>query len=207
MGKKSACFDVLGTCFVFDGAIEAIDARFGSALRAQGISAKSLFFSWFFATQRDFTYCSIAGAYTPIAQIFKATLKRAVQVLDLPPDTVSDADVEVVMNAVKALQPRPGLKKLYDGLRDAGWDVYAVTNGGRETSKKYYDDAGIQLDHDHLLSCDDIQKAKPDAKVYETSTKHVTERGGDPDERWFIAAHSWVCDSFSLRPDMYLEAP
>lgn len=197
--SKTVCFDVLGTCFTFDGAIAAIDARLGSKLSAHGVSAKALFFSWFFAVQRDFTYCSIAGAYTPIGSIFGATFKRAVQVLDVPADAVTDDDVQHVMAAVKSLAPRPGLKKLYDGLRENGWDVYAVTNGGRETTAAYYENADIELDAKHLLSCDDIKKAKPDVAVYETSTKHVTEQGGDPEKRWFVAAHSWVSHFFLPR--------
>ncbi|KAF2765518.1 HAD-like protein [Teratosphaeria nubilosa] len=98
------------------------------------------------------------------------------------------------MAEITKLPPRPGLKGCYDGLRDAGCDVYAVTNGGRETSLKYYELAGIELDSEHLLSCDDIRKAKPDVAVYETAHRHLTARGlgaeGDG-ERWFVAVHAW----------------
>lgn len=191
---KSASFDVLGTCFSFDGAIKAIKARLGPKLDTAGIDAKTLCFSWFFAAQRDFTYTSMVGSYTPIAQILKHTFKRACAVSDLPLDQVADEDVGAIMEEMKRLQPRPGLKKCYDGLRDAGWDVYAVTNGGKVTSLKYYELAGIELDGEHLLSCDDIQVAKPDPRVYENTHLHLTAQGlGDKQdgERWFVAAHAW----------------
>lgn len=75
---KSVCFDVLGTCFGFEAAIEAIEARLGDRLRAIGVDPKTLFFSWFYAAQRDFTYTTVIGQYTPIAQVLKSTFRRYV---------------------------------------------------------------------------------------------------------------------------------
>ena len=52
---RSASFDVLGTCFHFGPLIQLIDA----VLRRQPnhtIDATTLFHSWFYAAQRDFTY-------------------------------------------------------------------------------------------------------------------------------------------------------
>ncbi|EMC95034.1 hypothetical protein BAUCODRAFT_72385 [Baudoinia panamericana UAMH 10762] len=189
---QSACFDVLGTCFGFDKAIDTITERLGPKLKAINVDPKTLFFSWFYAAQRDFTYTSICSSYTPIAQILKHTFKRACLIVDLPAEQVSDDDVAAVMEQITKLPPREGLKECFDGLRSAGWDVYAVTNGGKQTSLKYYELANIGLDPDHLLSCDDIKVAKPDVKVYETANKYLTSRGvGSEGDRWFVAAHAW----------------
>ena len=135
----------------------------------------------------------MSGSYVPIAQVLKSTFRRACAVVDLPLDAITDEDVDEVMKAFKAMGPRDGLKKCFDGLREAGWDVYGVTNGGSETSLAYYHNAGIELDEQHLLSCDAIKIAKPDVRVYENADRHLTERGlakGDA-ERWFVAAHAW----------------
>jgi 2-haloacid dehalogenase len=191
---KSVCFDVLGTCFTFDSAIAAIDTRLGPRLRSIGVDPKTLFFSWFYAAQRDFTYTSMVGSYTPIAQVLKQTLRRACAIVDLPKDQLlTDEDVAAVMKAVTSLEPRPGLKKCFDGLREAGWDVHGVTNGGKETSLNYYKLADIDLDAEHLLSCDDLKVAKPDIKVYENANAHLDSRGlgNGEGERWFVAAHAW----------------
>jgi 2-haloacid dehalogenase len=196
---KSASFDVIGTCFAFHAPITTIQSRLGPKLQTLGIDPKTLFFSWFYAAQRDFTYVSMTGSYVPIAQVLKSTFRRACAVVDLAMDAVSDEDVEEVMKAFKAMGPRDGLKKCFDGLREAGWDVYGVTNGGTETSLNYFHKAGIELDEQHLLSCDAIQIAKPDVRVYENAQRHLnetikhTEKGlgmGDG-ARWFIAAHAW----------------
>jgi 2-haloacid dehalogenase len=190
---KSASFDVIGTCFGFSAPISTIQARLGPKLTTAAVDPKTLFFSWFYAAQRDFTYVSMTGSYVPIAQILKSTFRRACAVVDLPLDAISDEDVDEVMKAFKAMGPRDGLKVCFDGLREAGWDVYGVTNGGSETSLAYYHNAGIELDGDHLLSCDSIKIAKPDVRVYENADRHLTERrlGKGEGERWFVAAHAW----------------
>jgi len=190
---KSASFDVIGTCFEFSAPIQAIETRLGPKLKAIAVDPKTLFFSWFYAAQRDFTYVSMAGAYVPIAQVLKSTFRRACAVVDLPMDAVTDEDVGEVMKAFKAMGPREGLKRCVDGLRESGWDVYGVTNGGLETSLAYFHSAGIALDAEHLISCDTIQIAKPDVRVYENANQHLTKMGleeGDG-ERWFVAAHAW----------------
>ena len=70
----SVCFDVIGTCFGFDAAIDAIASAFGPQLAAAHVDAKTFFFSWFYAAQRDFTYASLADAYAPIATILRLSL-------------------------------------------------------------------------------------------------------------------------------------
>ncbi|RMZ70048.1 2-haloalkanoic acid dehalogenase [Pyrenophora seminiperda CCB06] len=190
---KSASFDVIGTCFEFSAPIQAIETHLGSKLKNIAVDPKTLFFSWFYAAQRDFTYVSMNGAYVPIAQVLKSTFRRACAVVDLPMNVITDEDVGEVMKAFKSMGPREGLKRCIDGLRGVRWDVYGVTNGGSETSLGYYHSAGIDLDEEHLVSCDAIQVAKPDVRVYENANKHLTSMGlkEEDGQRWFVAAHAW----------------
>lgn len=78
--------------------------------------------------------------------------------------------------------------------------MYAVTNGGKEGSLKYFELAGVQLDGEHLLSCDELKVAKPDVRVYENANSWLESRGCEKvrsvegkevGQRWFVAAHSW----------------
>lgn len=196
---KSAAFDVLGTCFHFGPVIDRIDAILHRDPTINTtIDATSLFHSWFYAAQRDFTYVSVVGAYTPIAQILKATFRRACAIVDFPDAerNITDADLDALMAELRKLPPRDGLAQCFDALRRAGWDLYAVTNGALEGSLKYFELAGIELDKDHLLSCDDLQVAKPDLKVYANANAWLDRRGceatsGGTGQRWFVAAHSW----------------
>lgn len=190
---KSASFDVLGTCFHFQPSISLIDKIIHRSQPKTTIDAASLFASWFYAAQRDFTYLSMCGSYTPIAHVLRCTFRRALAIVDFPaPDAnITEQDLDALMAEIKRLPPRDGLQACFDGLRDAGWDVYAVTNGAKAASLKYYELAGIRLDGDHLLSCDDIRVAKPDVRVYENAGAWLQSRGCESHERWFVAAHSW----------------
>lgn len=124
--------------------------------------------------------------------MLSSTFRRACAIVDLDVSKISDENVNEVMKAFKGMGPREGLKECFDGLRDAGWDVYGVTNGSSSVSLAYYHNANIELDEEHLLSCDAIKIAKPDPKVYEVAQEHLTARGvGDEGKRWFVAAHAW----------------
>lgn len=195
---KSICFDVLGTCFGFDAVIAIIDRQLGLKFKAVQVDSKSFFFSWFYAAQRDFTYNSMVDNYVPIAQILMKTFRRACLIVDLPASDVKDEDISAVMESIKALTARPGLKLCYDSLREDGWDVYGVTNGAEETSLNYYRRADIDLGSDHMLSCDELKKAKPDYNVYQKATEVVAAAGCTGQQRWFVAAHSWVSRAHSL---------
>jgi 2-haloacid dehalogenase len=195
---KSASFDVLGTCFSFDAAITTIQARLGPSLAAASVDAKSLFFSWFYAAQRDFTYASLLDHYTPLARILELSFRRACAVVDIPAGAaVRDADVAAVMAAMRGgLRPRDGLRECWEGLRADGWDVLGVTNGAVEASRKLFEEgAGVVLGEGDLVSCDALRVAKPDARVYAHAHRCLTERAGGGEEgggeRWFVAAHAW----------------
>lgn len=188
---KSASFDVLGTCFHFQPIIDLIGTRFKQHLGT--IDPCTLFHLWFYSAQRDFTYLSLSSSYTPIAQVLRHTFRRTCAVVDFPdPEkNITDDDIQALMQEVLKLPARPGLKKCFDGLREAGWDVYGVTNGGKQASLKYYHLADIALDDNHLISCDDIKAAKPDMRVYENAKKFLAQADCEPEKRWFVAAHEW----------------
>jgi 2-haloacid dehalogenase len=199
MGSKSpvkqVCFDVIGTCFHFDTPIEVLEKHLSESLKQKNITAEALFFSLFYAAQRDFTYLSMVGNYTPIGQVIKSTVKRAALIcgLDSPLLAADSTELEdAVLAAFKKMPARPGLKKLFDGLQASGWECVAVTNGAMTTTLGYFKDADIDIDERHCLSCDDIKVAKPALEVYETATEHLAKLADSAQsQKWFVAAHSW----------------
>lgn len=192
---KSASFDVLGTCFHFAPVIHLIDTILHHSNPTTPIDATTLFHSWFYAAQRDFTYLSLCNRYTPIARVLRGTFRRACSIVGFPEvqTNITDEDLDGIMREIRQLPAYEGLRECFAGLREAGWDVFAVTNGGAETSLKYFELAGVPLDGDHLVSCDEIEGgvAKPDSRVYERMNTVLESRGCEKSERWFVAAHAW----------------
>ena len=77
-----------------------------------------------------------------------------------------------------------------------------ITNGARETTQGYVDQAGLGAYVDAVQSCDQVGKSKPFADVYTTALELCDKverkaqslggmKGKDESERWFVAAHMW----------------
>lgn len=145
--------DMFGTLFGLDACIDALVSLFPDQLKNDtalpSIVPELVIMDWFHATQRDFTYSSVSGAYVPIAQVFKGTLPRVLlqagilpglyeggkpltkagSYLDNTPaeqamqDPFDPSVTETMMGALKKLRPRPGM-------------VEALTNVYRDRDSK-----------------------------------------------------------------------
>ncbi|GAA6025953.1 hypothetical protein JCM11491_005174 [Sporobolomyces phaffii] len=163
--RVPVCFDVLGTCFTFDRATQALLSVFPDLDEER---ADSIIQDWFHSAQRDFTYLSINGDYQPIAKVLKHSLPRIYLMHHLvdplhtstttsshrPDDDVVvdvDADlVDPVLAALPTLSPRPSLapcsrlllldRSSSESSKSSStrFRLVAVTNGGLESTKNYF---------------------------------------------------------------------
>ncbi|KLU82468.1 hypothetical protein MAPG_01540 [Magnaporthiopsis poae ATCC 64411] len=74
--RKHVVFDVVGTCVSYDGIFEALDARLGDKLRAEGIKPKLLGYAWLEAAEREYTYLSISNRYRRFDDVFRSLFYR-----------------------------------------------------------------------------------------------------------------------------------
>ncbi|GAA5902720.1 uncharacterized protein JCM6883_007218 [Sporobolomyces salmoneus] len=202
------CFDVLGTCFSFEAATKALLNVFP---KLEGNRADSIIQDWFHSAQRDFTYLSMNDCYKPIAQVLKSTLPRIYLMNSLVPSSpasngsssIDSNLLDPIMAAIPKMGPRPGLQSCTRLLHDSSIDfnLLAVTNGGLETTKGYFynafsEEGGKEMVEKEFgwsfLSCDEIQCAKPDQKVYENVWKRLkSDHGIEKRQGWFVASHTW----------------
>ncbi|GAA6004203.1 hypothetical protein JCM10207_002480 [Rhodosporidiobolus poonsookiae] len=209
-------FDVLGTCFSFAPAVEALVAAFPER-KLEREHARAVVEDWFHSSQRDFTYLSMNGSYTPIAALLRANLPRTLYMSSLlappsfPSAALSAADEErvaPVLGALGRLDPRPGLREAsallfaLSAAKDEGGPVFkplAATNGGLESTRKLF---ALALGEEEAsrwgyFSCDEAQVAKPDRRVYEAVWRRAAEVGASGAEEgkerrgWFVASHVW----------------
>ncbi|MEF8785498.1 MAG: haloacid dehalogenase type II [Haloarculaceae archaeon] len=78
---------------------------------------------------------------------------------------------------------REGMKR----LREAGYDLYVVSNGNPEMLDSMVDHAEIGGLLEDTISADEVETFKPDAKIY----RHAAARTGTPIEEMAHAAALW----------------
>ncbi|GAA97024.1 uncharacterized protein L969DRAFT_96911 [Mixia osmundae IAM 14324] len=192
-------FDVFGTCFGFDNVIDEIHKSYAQDLERADTNAQAVFLSWFYQTQRDFTYLSLSDTYTPIAQVFAAVLPRVLRQAMPHLSKIDESRPKLITDQLKSLQPRPGLLESIKNLEEAGLDVYAFTNGAAASTKALFSQAYAQssgmdtafLSHleARIISCDQVKAAKPDRKAYDLAKERtITD---NVEHAWFVAAHQW----------------
>ncbi|GAA6053933.1 hypothetical protein JCM3770_004629 [Rhodotorula araucariae] len=191
-------FDVLGTCFSFAACRRALVAAFPTLSPGH---AQSVIDDWFHAGQRDFTYLSMNGSYTPIAQVLRTTLPRILVMHGLvppPPSPLTEAPppslTDPILSSIPELPPRPSLAGASALLlAHGGFRLLAATNGALATTRGLFVRAlGADVaDRWEYFSCDEGRVAKPAPEVYRDVWKRLGVQEGDEKRGWFVASHTW----------------
>ncbi|RDW75946.1 HAD-like protein [Coleophoma crateriformis] len=186
--KKHVVFDVVGTCVSYDNWIQAIDDRLGDKLRAEGIKPKLLGFAWMEASEREYTYLSMSGAYKPFWDCFQALFYRMLWMagIEEPRKFATDEDAAYICGEYKKLKARPGIAECFDKLRAAGYTVWALTAGDKTRVLGYFSANGISMPEENFVTCDTLGIGKPAPGTYAQTLKQF-----NGEEAWFAAAHSW----------------
>ncbi|BGP18095.1 hypothetical protein JCM10213_004755 [Rhodosporidiobolus nylandii] len=199
-------FDVLGTCFSFSAARDALVKVFPHLSQDH---AQAVIDDWFHSSQRDFTYLSMNSAYTPIAKVLKANLPRNLLMANLVPSSAAEPGassfdwssvVDPITSTIPSMAPRPGLAEATELLLSSNFRLLAATNGGLDTTKGLYEKAlGKETAQKwEYFSCDEDKAAKPAPTVYRDVWKRFgIEEDAKDKLGWFVASHTW--DLFAAR--------
>lgn len=185
-------FDVVGTLVGYESMFHATDQRVGEKLRAEGIKPLLLCQMWLETAEREYTYLSMSGKYVGFAQIVEAIFFRMLFKAGIaePRQFATSDDVQFIMDhGYKKLEMRSGARECIEKLRNAGFQVWALTAADRMSCAAYFEQAGIEFPLENLLSCDQSSIGKPDPSSYEPLLKKLNSA---PKPRpWFAAAHMW----------------
>lgn len=180
----------------YDNGAEALQARLGPKLAKYGIPSKLLFYSWVCSTERDYSYLSQIKQYKTFFSILSNTLTRVLFQAGVPVEALDDfftaEDVDYIMNEYKELKARPGLAEMMRTLRNGGFEVWCCSDANVDRVKGYFDNAGVEMPLDHILSADMVNAGKPEAAVY----KFAREKAGSdqPGEvSVFAGKYSFPC--------------
>ncbi|PWN48069.1 haloacid dehalogenase [Violaceomyces palustris] len=188
----SCVFDVVGTCFDYAAGAEALQERLGDKLAPYGVPSKLLFYAWVTSTERDYSYLSQIKAYKPFAEIMKHTLNRVLFQAGIEdPDSIAGPeDAAYIIKGYHSLRPRPGMDKMMEKLRSAGFDVWCCTDADTRRVKGYFDKAGVEMPLSKISSGDECKAGKPEKAIYDMALERIgAKSGGKPSI--FVAAHAW----------------
>jgi FMN phosphatase YigB (HAD superfamily) len=86
----------------------------------------------------------------------------------------TDDDMEYITSQYLKLKPRPGLAEMMQTLRDGGFEVWCCSDANIERVKGYFDNAGVPMPLENILSADMVKAGKPEPAVY----KFAREKAG-----------------------------
>ncbi|KAH0103401.1 2-haloalkanoic acid dehalogenase, partial [Aureobasidium melanogenum] len=165
-----------------------IEKVLGPRLLANNITPKIFGFAWLESSEREFTYLSISSRYKPYKQVFSSMFYRMLWMSGIaePRSFATDAERDEMVASYSTLVLRPGVQETFDLLRQAGFEVWALSTGDEERVLGYFKKAGVEFPKSNFRSCDAKGVAKPALDAY----RPLFESFGD-DEKWFAAAHYW----------------
>lgn len=189
--NKNVVFDVVGTLVSYNRISQAIDTRLGPKLRGHGIQPSFLTYTWVEVAEREYTYLSVSGAYTPYAMILEKLFPRMLVMAGIsdPATFSTPEDLAYIMGEYASLELRPGALECVQKLRDAGFTVWALTAGDLTRVGAYLRTAGVNMPAENLVSCDTSGIGKPDPRAYQPLLEKLVRAGGG--KPWFAAAHMW----------------
>jgi 2-haloacid dehalogenase len=110
--------------------------------------------------------------------IMSHTLKRLLFQAGIPEgdldDFFTDDDMKYITSEYLKLKPRPGLGEMMQTLRDGGFEVWCCSDANVERVKGYFDNAGVPMPIENILSADMVKAGKPEPEVY----KFAREKAG-----------------------------
>lgn len=157
---------MLGTLFAFDAVVDTLHDNLKLSSKDE---CHRLFQTWLWSSLRDYFASSHNGPYIQLMKVLKYSLQRTLtaQRYDI---TVDEDTLTQIMASFKRLEPMPTACEAIALLQKEGdWNIWAITNGGKEATKELLKRAGI-LDAfgggANIQSCDDLLLSKPHPKVY-----------------------------------------
>jgi 2-haloacid dehalogenase len=102
-----------------------------------------------------------------------------------------DAAIEHIIGGFAELQCHPDVVDGVRALSEMGLRLVTLTNGATSVAQRLLGDAGIADRFDRMLSVQQAQAWKPDARAYRYA---LEECGVEPAEAMLVAAHPWDTD-------------
>ncbi|KAI8381528.1 HAD-like domain-containing protein [Radiomyces spectabilis] len=178
-----------GTLYTFDKVIDRLHKTFKNHLTTRA-EAEAFFYSWHWAALRDYFGTSHAGRYCPLIKMLRNSLRRALLVRGyrMP----KEFEENYIMASFKELEPVSTAVESLELLKENGWDIWILTNGGYQNTLDLLQKSQLtSYIGDNVLSCDDLNISKPHPKVYSELMRMAVHRTQRIENFYMVATHAW----------------
>lgn len=127
--------------------------------------------------------CNFLG-YMSHHEINRAALKYVFGKFDVK---ASDEELDEIAQVYYEMEPFEDVREGMERLRDAGYDLYVLSNGDHDVLDAMVSNAGIGDLLDGLISADEIRIYKPHVRLY----KYTAQQTGTPPDNIVHASALW----------------
>ncbi|CAM0139905.1 hypothetical protein VKS41_007250 [Umbelopsis sp. WA50703] len=187
----TVAFDILGTLFAFDTVVDALEKH---ATFPSKVAAHHFFQTWMWSSLRDYFASSHNGPYIKLMVILRSGLPRTLKTQGYNGD-IDEQTANAIMEAFTRLEPMPTACEAIKLLQEQGtWNIWAITNGGREATKELLRRAGLLEAFgggNNIQSCDDMLLSKPHPRVYTEFMRTIVRQTKRIENFYMVATHAW----------------
>ncbi|TDQ32555.1 haloacid dehalogenase type II [Zeaxanthinibacter enoshimensis] len=128
---------------------------------------------------------SLSGPYRDFGEIGKHTLEMTFQNLG---KDLHREEADQLLGHISALPPHPEVPAALKKLKESGYRMVTLTNGGLRTHKQQMQHARLEEYFDVFYSVEAVKKFKPHPETYNYV---LQSEGYKPSETMLVAAHAW----------------
>ena len=136
---------------------------------------------------RSIEYTLVSNHIDAYQTFYEMNRDALAYALDAHSVDITETKREEILSVYHELDVFPDVREGMARLRDAGYDLYVVSNGNPEMLDSMVSHADIGELLEDTISADEVETFKPDAELY----RHAAARTGTPIEEMAHAAALW----------------
>ncbi len=182
--------------------LNALNPHFERIFGDAGVKQK-----WFGQVLQSAMVTTMTGIYTDFGSVGRHALKVTAMRQGVE---LSDEELSQIVGGMLTLPPHPEVPDSLARLQNAGLRLAALTNSATKAVHAQLTNAGIIDYFDQVYSVEEVQRFKPDPKVYQMAASKLNI---DLSNMLMVAAHDWdvtgairagCAGAFIARPGMVL---
>ncbi|MEX0607277.1 MAG: haloacid dehalogenase type II [Halofilum sp. (in: g-proteobacteria)] len=176
---KVIVFDVNETLLDMSALDPHFERLFGNAWTRQ---------AWFQQLKELWLVGLVIDQFTPFGELAGAALRMTAEMKGI---SLTAEQESAVVSALKELPPHAEVGEALGVLRDGGFALATLTNGGLSAVRAQLEYAALEDYFDQVMSAEEVERHKPAREPYRMAAERL---GVAPGDIRMVAAHAWDID-------------